>query len=96
MNDQFGSDFVSITDDDGNEFQLEHLDTMEINGSMYMAFLPADMNEEDEDYGIIILKVIDENGEEILVTVDDEKEMEEVYNQFMLQLFDDDNESPPE
>jgi hypothetical protein len=94
MSDQFGSDFISITDDEGNEFELEHLDTIELNGSMYMAFLPADMNEEDEDYGIIILKVIEENGEEILATVDDEKEMEEVYNQFMLQLFDDEEDAP--
>jgi uncharacterized protein YrzB (UPF0473 family) len=96
MNDEYGSDYISITDDDGNEFELEHLDTIEMNGSMYMAFLPADMNEDDEDYGIIILKVIEENGEEILATVDDEKEMDSVYNQFMLQLFAEDEDTLPE
>jgi uncharacterized protein YrzB (UPF0473 family) len=92
MNEQYGSDYITITDDDGNEFELEHLDTIEHNGSLYMAFLPANMDENDEDYGMIILKVIEENGEEILGTVDDEQELETVYNTFMVQLFDDQEE----
>lgn len=92
MGEQYGNDFISVTDDDGNEFELEHLDTIEYNGELYMAFLPADMDENNEDYGMIILKVINENGEEILATVDDDKEMEAVYNTFMEQLFNDDEE----
>ncbi|SHI06221.1 Protein of unknown function [Sporobacter termitidis DSM 10068] len=90
MSDQYGSDFISVTDDDGNEFELEHLDTIEYNGEMYMAFLPADMDENNEDYGMIILKVVQENGEDILATVDDDSELEAVYNTFMEQLFSDD------
>jgi uncharacterized protein YrzB (UPF0473 family) len=92
MSDQYGSDFISITDDNGNEFELEHLDTIEYGGALYMAFLPADMDENNEDYGMIILKVIEENGEEILATVDDDQEMEAVYNTFMEQLFSDEDE----
>ncbi len=93
MSDQFGNDFISITDDDGNEFELEHLDTIEFNGALYMAFLPADMDENTEDYGMIILKVIEEDGEEILATVDDDQEMEAVYNKFMEQLFTEEDET---
>lgn len=93
MSEQYGNDFISITDDDGNEFELEHLDTIEYNGQMYMAFLPADMDEDHEDYGMIILKVIKENGEDILATVDDDTEMEAVYNTFMEQLFSEEEES---
>ncbi len=92
MSDQFGNDFISVTDDDGNEFELEHLDTIEYNSAIYMAFLPAEMDENDEDYGMIVLKVVDENGEEILATVDDEEELETVYNKFMEQLFSDEEE----
>lgn len=92
MSDQYGSNFISITDDNGNEFELEHLDTIEYNGSLYMAFLPAGMDENDDDYGMIILKVIKENDEEILATIDDDKEMEAVYNTFMEQLFCDEDE----
>jgi uncharacterized protein YrzB (UPF0473 family) len=92
MSDQYGSDYISVTDEDGNEFELEHLDTIEYNGAMYMAFLPADMDEDNEDYGMIILKVVNENGEDILATVDDDKEMEAVYNTFMEQLFNNDED----
>ncbi len=93
MNDQYGNDFISVTDDDGNEFELEHLDTIEFEDALYMAFLPADMDENDEDYGIVILKVIEENGEEILATIDDDREMETVYNKFMEQLFSEEAET---
>jgi uncharacterized protein YrzB (UPF0473 family) len=92
MSDQYGSDYISVTDEDGNEFELEHLDTIEYNGAMYMAFLPANMDEDNEDYGMIILKVVNENGEDILATVDDDKEMEAVYNTFMEQLFNNDED----
>ncbi len=59
----YGSDFVSVTDEDGNEFELEHLDTIEMEDRIYMAFLPADMDENDDDYGMVILEAIEENGE---------------------------------
>ena len=87
MSEEFGPDFVSITDDEGNEFELEHLGTLEHQGTTYMAFLPADMDEQDEDYGMILLKVIQENGEELLADIDDEQELDTVYDLFMEQLF---------
>ena len=93
MSEQYGGDFISVTDDDGNEFELEHLDTIEYGEALYMAFLPADMDEDDENYGMVILKVIQENGEDILATVDDDREMEAVYNKFMEQLFSNETET---
>ncbi len=88
MSDAFGNDFITLTDDEGNSFELEHLDTLEIDDETYMAFLPADMSEDDEDFGIIILKVIEEDGEEIFGSVDDEDELNRVYERFMEILFD--------
>ena len=32
MSEEFGPDFITVTDEDGNEFELEHLDTIEYNG----------------------------------------------------------------
>ena len=89
MNGDFGSDYITISDDEGNEFELEHLDTVEISGSIYMAFLPADMDEDDEDFGLIILKAIKKDGEEVLSTLDDDGEMEMVYERFIERLTDD-------
>ncbi len=88
MSEEFGSDIVTIMDDDGNEFVLEFLHTLEYKGEFYIAFLPTDMDEDDEDYGLIILKVIKENGEEILGSVDDNDELEAVYEEFAKVLFD--------
>ena len=98
MSEEFGPDFITVTDEDGNEFELEHVDTLEHNGQVYMAFFPAveegedgevaDVDLDDEEYGLIIMKVIEENGEEMFSTLDTEAEEEEVYQLFMDRLFD--------
>ena len=93
MSEEFGSDFVTIVDDDGQEFELELLDTMDYNGKSYTAFLPADMAEDDPDYGMIILRSQpDENGEDIYESIDDDDELQDVYEHFMVLLFDDEDE----
>ena len=92
MSEEYGSDFISVTVEDGNEFELEHLGTLEHDGITYMAFVPADMDEDDEDFGMIILQVVNENGEELLADVDDEALLNRVYDQFMEELFNEDDE----
>ena len=88
-----GSDFITIVDDDGTEFELEVLDTMDYKGQTFVAFLPADMDEQDPDYGIVILRsVLDENGDELFESIDDEDELQDVYEHFSLILFDDEDE----
>ena len=94
MSEEFGSDYVTIIDDDGQEFELEVLDTMDYKDQTFMAFLPADMDENDPDYGIIILRVVeDEKGEELYESIDDDDELNDVYEHFMAILFDDEDES---
>ncbi|MCL2151492.1 MAG: DUF1292 domain-containing protein [Oscillospiraceae bacterium] len=88
MDGGFGNDFITVQDDDGNELELEHLDSIEHGGEFYMAFLPADMDEDDEDYGIVILKVVVMDNEETLITVDDEDELSAVYTHFLERLSD--------
>ncbi len=93
MSEEFGSDFITIVDDDGAEFELEVLDTMDYKGQTFMAFLPANMDEEDPDYGIIILRsVFDENGDELFESIDDDEELQDVYEHFARILFDDEDE----
>lgn len=95
MSEEYGANFITVTDDEGNEFELEHLDTMELNGTTYMAFFPAvteEEQEQDEDLGVIFMKVIQENGEELLSTLDSDEEAEMVYNAFMEELFEDEEE----
>lgn len=89
MSEEYGNDFISVTDEDGVEMELEHLDTIEIGDQVYMAFLPVGMDEDDDDYGMILLRVLEEDGEEILATIDDDAETEKVYNEFITRLFED-------
>ena len=104
MSEEFGPDFITVTDEEGNEFELEHLDTLEYNGNIYMAFFPAvegeegedgeivDVDLDDEEYGMVIMKVIEENGEELFSTLDSEEEEQEVYEQFMDRIVADEDE----
>ena len=98
MSEEFGPDFITVTDEDGNDIELELVDVLEHNGQTYMAFFPAVLEEGDEDsddYGMVILKSITENGEEMLSTLDSEEELTEIYDQFMELLFADDEEESP-
>lgn len=89
----FDKDYVTIVDDEGTEFVLEYLDTMDYNGSTFHAYLPADMDEDDPDYGIVILRsVIDDDGEELLESIDDDDELTDVFEHFKI-LFDDGEET---
>ena len=65
--DGYGNDFLTLTDDEGNQLELEHLDTLEYEGETYMAFIPAEMSLSDE-YELMILRVEpdEQTGEEIL------------------------------
>lgn len=91
MSEEYGNDFVTITDDDGNEYVLEHLDTIEVDGVYYLAFIPADVDEDDEKFGFIIMKQETEGGESYLV-VPSEEEIEFAYQRFMERLFEDELE----
>ncbi len=96
MSEEFGPDFITVTDEDGNDIELELLDVLEYNGQTYMAFFPAvleeDADEDSDEYGMVILKSITENGEELLSTLDSEEELTEVYDKFMEIFFEDDEE----
>lgn len=88
--DDFGNDFVVLVDEDGKEEEFEHLDTMEHNGETYMAFIPAEMSALDEAE-LVILRLINEGTEdEMLESVDDEDELQEVYGLFLERLQDED------
>ena len=85
MSEEFGSDFMTIVDEDGTEYELEILSTLEYNGETYLAVIPAGC--EDEDLEVTILKSVDEDGESILCAIEDEAELEAVYELIMDELY---------
>lgn len=89
----FGDNIISISDEDGNDFNLLILDEADMNGVHYLALTEATNPEEEENLEVIILKVIQdaETGEELLSTVDSEAELEAIYQIFEEQMFADDD-----
>ena len=99
MEENFGPDFITVTDEDGNDFELELVDTLEHKGVTYYAMFPAveedeatgeprDVDADDEEYGLVIMKAIVENGEELLSTLDSDEELDAVYELFMERFFE--------
>lgn len=91
MLDEYGSDFMTIIDEDGTEYELEVLSTLEYNGETYLAVTPANA-EEDAQLEVSILKSVEEDGEPILCAIEDEQELEAVYTLIMDQLYEEDED----
>ena len=96
MEQQYGSDFISITDEDGKEFELEILSTIEYQGAEYLALVPAEEDEASEELEVSILKSVTEDGEDLLVAVEDEDELAAVYDLLMQSLYEDEEEAEDE
>ncbi len=94
MGDLFGDDFITITDEDGKEYELEVLCSVEYQGSTYLGVCPAG-SEEDEELEVSVLKVTEEDGEELLVAVTDEDELSNVYALLLndYEAYEDDEEA---
>ncbi len=86
MNDEelYMEDIVTVIDDDGVEHLFEEIDRVETEeGNRYVALLPVYDDETeilDDDGEVLILKVIEEDGETYLVQIEDEKEFNEIGN----------------
>jgi len=91
MDNNYGSDFMTIVDEDGTEYELEILSTLEYNGCTYLAVIPAG-SDEDEELEVSILKSVEEDGEPILCAIEDEQELETVYNLIMDQLYEEEED----
>jgi len=88
--DQYGSDYITIVDDDGNEYELEVLTTLEYNGENYMAVIPAGETQDQFDLEVSIFKSVEEDGESVLCIIEDEQELQAVYDLIMDSLYEED------
>ena len=100
MSEEYGPNIITLIGEDGSEIDLEHVDTIEYNGRIYMAFFPLIESEdgeepdeaEEDEYGLILLRMDEVNGEELLSVIEDEEEENAVYDAFMEELLDEDEE----
>ena len=75
-------ELYTLTDEDGNELQFELIGKAELKGVQYFAFVPADSDSDGEFCEYTILKAVVEDGEEILVSIDDDDEFDDAADYF--------------
>lgn len=88
-----GADLYTLVDEEGVEQTFELMDTYETDeGELYYALVPYYENPEDmveADTELVVLRSEeDENGEETLVSIDDDAEYERIGQIFMDRLSD--------
>lgn len=79
-------DIFTLTDEDGVELQFTLLGSCEVEGTEYLALIPLEDNEAEEY--VILKREKDENGEDLLVTIDDDEEFDRIADIFEDELFD--------
>ncbi len=87
--DEERDDIVVLVDENGEEVEFEHIDTIEMNGNEYVVLAPLEEEEEDdqEEEEVIILKVEhNKDGDDSFVTIEDDDELEEVFNEFQSRM----------
>ena len=83
---EYTPELFELVDEDGNKKNFELIDAAELNGEQYYAMVPAIEDDDflNADCDLVILKAIEDNGEEILASIDDDDDFEEV-SEFFLQ-----------
>jgi len=87
-------DIFTLTDEDGVELHFTLLGSCEVEGVEYLALIPLEDNEAEEY--VILKREKDENGEELLVTIDDDEEFDKIADIFEDELFDEIDYDGPE
>ena len=72
-------DIIETIDEDGNTVKFELFDVIEYSEQDYALLLPVGEENVDEEPELVLMKLVDEGGEDYsLETIDDEDEFEEV------------------
>lgn len=81
MSEEYGNSLVSVLDDEGNEHQFELLDAIETDEGRYVALLPVYTEAElalEDDGELVILEVVNDQGDDLLVPIEDDEVFAEI------------------
>ena len=87
-NEEFEEDEIEVytlEDEEGNESEFTLIKRIDIEGQTYVAFEPFKEDEDEDDAdedSFVILKISEENGEEIFITIEDDDEFDKIADIF--------------
>lgn len=87
----YGPDLIVLTDEDGVEHSFELVDTLEEGDNSYVALIAAPETPEaalEDDGNLVIMKIVEDEGEEMLELIEDDDEFEKISDIFMDRLSD--------
>ena len=87
-NEDYGNDFVTLVDENGKETEFEIVDSLVTENNEYFALIPTETaeNVDSDDGMLVILKVVEEDGQEFLDTIEDDDEYNEIAEIFIDRL----------
>lgn len=74
---------IELEDEEGNITAFEFVDRIEENGVIYFALVPAEYDEDEGATEFVVLKQTTIDGEDVLVTVDDDEEYNTIGEKFL-------------
>ncbi len=80
----FENDYFTLVDEEGNEYEFELIAHFEKDGQQYCAMTPVleEGAPEPEELEYTLLKLVVEDGEQTLITIDDGDELDDVADYF--------------
>lgn len=75
------TNWITLVDEDGHEHRFNLLNVVEVDGGKYAVMVPevaSDETAEDDEEAVVFKIETDENGEEVLVDIEDDEEFAKV------------------
>lgn len=77
-------DIIELIDEDGNEVSFEHLMTLEHDGKVYICLAPMEEMEDVAEDELVIMRIeTDADGNDYYATVDNEAELDAVFEKYL-------------
>ena len=89
MNNEMENNILTFLDEEGNDVELEIIDAFEISETQYVALVSVEEPAEDQEEEVFIMRIEeDEDGDDILIQVTDDDELETAFETFKERMAD--------
>ncbi len=87
-----GVNTFTLTDEEGNEYEFELLDFVDLEEKLYAVLVPTAQDDVEDDMGIVIMETVFEGNEPIFNFVEDENLAQAVLDEYASRAVEEDVE----